>query len=80
MGGAFNVQGFLDGLVALVLALGGFILKNQQKAIDHQADRHDALVKALPDTYARRDDVKDAMARVEAMLNRIEAKVDNRPS
>lgn len=80
MGGAFNLQGFVDGLIALILALGGFIVRNQQKAIDHQTDRHDALVKALPDTYARRDDVKDALLDMKAALIRIEARIGSHPT
>lgn len=60
----------LNGLLTILVAAGGFIIKGQAEAIkDLQAD-----LKAIPEVYARRDDVKDGFKEIKEMLQRLDNK------
>ncbi len=65
---AFNVVG------GLLIGLGGWIMKSMHSEIK---DNRDAIAK-LPETYARRDDVKDMKQEIIDALQRIEDKVDRK--
>lgn len=58
--------------------LGGWILTTLWKEIKDARQDHANLIRDLPETYARRDDVKDGFRDINAMLNRIEAKIDGK--
>lgn len=79
MGSPFSIQGVLDILVALVGALGTFVLKNMRD--DHKAleRKHDDLALSLPGVYARRDDMKASLDEVKTMLRRIEDRLGTTP-
>lgn len=67
---AFNVVAGLCG------AIGGWLLRIVWDAM--QQLRHDlqVLEKGLPETYARRDDVRDFTDRIDQRFDRIEEKLD----
>ncbi len=73
-----NLQSVLDVVVALAGALGAWILKVVWTEIKDAREDHEKLVRGLPETYARRDDVREAMQRVEALFSRIDAKLDQK--
>jgi len=77
-----TIQILFDVLVALVSGLGGWILATMWKEIKDARKDHSDLIGKLPETYARRDDVADAISRIErAMtdgLNRIFDKLDGK--
>lgn len=70
------LQWFVDLAVTLVLAIGGGVLKAiRDDHRDLRAD-HENLAKALPETYARRDDVKEGFADLKRQHAEISAKLD----
>lgn len=75
----FGAQGFVDALVALALALGGFVLKGLRDEQTALTRKHDALVDTLPNVYARRDDVRADLDDIKTIMRRIEDKIDARP-
>jgi hypothetical protein len=64
--------------VALVGALGAAILKATWDEIRSVRNEHTTLAASLPETYARRDDVKGGFSRIEGTLSRIEDKLDRK--
>ena len=63
-------------------ALGGWILSTMWKEIKDARDDHAELLKTLPETYARRDDMAGALERLEnavtAGFNRLYDKIDGK--
>lgn len=74
--GASILQWLLDATLGVVMLLGGFVLKSFRA--DHQAlvKRHNDLEHSIPETYARRDDVKDGFAEMRAQHAEIARKLD----
>ena len=72
------VQWGLDAVVGIALTVGGGIVNAIRTDHKELEAKHDRLENNIPATYARRDDVKDTMDRVEAMFTRIEAKLDRK--
>jgi hypothetical protein len=70
------VHWIFSGLQAVVLFLGGFVLKGFRD--DHNAltARHEALALSLPETYARRDDMKEGFAELRRQQEQMNAKLD----
>jgi len=70
--------GFMDwqtvgnALYGLVLLLGGTLMKLLHSNVKQLEDKVDAL----PNIYARRDDVKDGFSDMKQTLLRIESKLD----
>ncbi len=79
VGSVLPFQGFIDGAAALVMALGGLILKGLKDEQTEQRERHNDLARTLPDTYARRDDLKAAVEDVKISLRRIEDRLGTTP-
>lgn len=71
-------QIIVDVIFTLGGGLGGWILTTLWKEIKDARRDHSDLARSLPDTYARRDDVKDGFKDINAFLNRIEAKIDGK--
>lgn len=73
---AESVQYGLDGLVALVLTIGGSVVKGLRS--DHRDLQQDVdkLIADLPNIYARRDDVRDGFERMDRQHREISAKLD----
>lgn len=69
---AFNIAMTLAG------ALGGFVLSATWNAVIKLQADHQALQKSISDTYLRRDDFRIHAERIEAMLIRIENKLDDK--
>lgn len=63
-----------DAVLSLVAFLGGWILKYMHSEV---SDLKEDL-KRIPDTYARKDDVKDKFDLIQSTLIRIETKLDNK--
>jgi len=80
--GALSPQTLFDVVMTLGSGLGGWVLGTMWKEIKDARREHSELLKALPETYARRDDVAEAISRIErAMtdgLNRIFDKLDGK--
>lgn len=70
------VQWILDLVAALVLMMGGGIVKAIRDDGQGLRKDHDELVRSLPETYARRDDVRDGFARIEKQQAEMNAKLD----
>jgi hypothetical protein len=71
-------QSIINIVFALGGGLGGWILTTLWKEIKDARKDHSELRDALPNTYARRDDVKDGFRDINAVLNRIEGKLDGK--
>lgn len=69
---AFNVA------MALAGALGGFVLSATWNALTRMQADLQTLQKSISDTYLRRDDFRIHAERIEAMLIRIENKLDDK--
>lgn len=79
--------GILGVVVTIALAFGSFFLRHlnekfdlHSKRVEEHAKRFEDLevdIKKLPETYARRDDVKSKFDEVLSTLNRIDGKIDN---
>lgn len=70
MQGAFNVA------VGLISAVGGWFFRILWEAQSKLRDDLAELERGLPQTYARRDDVRDLTNAVFERLDRLEAKID----
>jgi hypothetical protein len=75
---AESLHWVVDGLGGIIMAVVSWVMKGVRDDHKDLADKHEALAAAIPETYARRDDMKDTMLRVEAMFTRIEAKLDRK--
>ena len=60
--------------IALAGAFGGWILSNIYRSIE----RLDADVRAMPHTYVTRDDFRDDIKEVKAMLAKVMDKLDGK--
>lgn len=69
---AFNWAG------AALLAAAGWVMKALHAEVKEARKDHADLVRALPETYARRDDVKEGFQEVRDTLKRIEDKLDRK--
>ena len=74
-----TIQGVMDGAGALLLALGGFVLNGLKSEQTEQRVRHERLAVSLPETYARRDDVKALGDELKGSLRRIEDRLGTTP-
>ena len=68
--GALSPQTLCDVVMTLGSGLGGWVLGTMWKEIKDARREHSELLKALPETYARRDDVADAISRIESALDK----------
>jgi hypothetical protein len=75
---AADWQVIIDVIFTLGGGLGGWILTTMWRELKDARRDHADLVDKLPDTYARRDDVKDGFRDINAVLNRIEGKLDGK--
>lgn len=64
----------VDALLAVVTAVGGWFVKGLQSSIERVSDRLDTL----PDTYARRDDVREMYGQILDNLKDISNKIDRK--
>jgi hypothetical protein len=67
---AFNVAILIAG------AIGGWALRTIWDAVSNLRDTVSELERSLPETYARRDDMKDLVSTLVARFDRLEEKVD----
>ncbi len=63
-----------DAALSLIAFLGGWILKYMHSEVATLKED----LKKLPETYARKDDVKDKFDLIQNTLMRIETKLDNK--
>lgn len=88
---AVDWQVFFNIAATLVGALGGWILKTLWSATETlRADLNKLnerigagmaeLERQIPNVYVRRDDFREAVGRIEAILGRIEDKLDTKVS
>lgn len=80
-----DFQVLFDIALGLAGAFGGWVLKMMYDKINgldkdlfEQSKSFQSLVEKLPDTYARRDDVKDKFDQLLAACVRIEGKIDTK--
>ncbi len=71
-------QTVVNWVFGLAGALVSFVLKSTWESLKEVARDLSALQKSIADTYVRRDDFKDHADRVEAVLTRIESKLDSK--
>lgn len=71
-------QTLINGLFAVVGSLGGFVLKTCWDAMTSMRRDLVSLQESISRNYVRRDDFRDHAQRVETVLDRIEAKLDNK--
>lgn len=64
----------IDGLFALTTAVGGWFVKGLQNSIDRVSERLDTL----PNTYARRDDVREMYGQILTGIDKINDKLDKK--
>jgi hypothetical protein len=69
-----DINSMFNAVLSLVAFLGGWIIKYMHSEVT--ALKED--LKRLPDTYARKDDVKDKFDMIQSTLSRIETKLDNK--
>ncbi len=67
-----GLQWGLDALFSALMGLGGLVVTGIRSDHKDLAEKHDSLVNSLPQTYARRDDVKDGFNELKQSLRRIE--------
>ena len=71
-------QQAFDGAVALVFTGIGWFLSTLYRDMRSLEQNLTELVQELPNTYARRDDLRDMMSEVRAALRRIEDQLDGK--
>lgn len=74
-------QWLINLVIGLCGAFGAYVLRSvsaEQKEMQDAHARLAARMDNLPNIYARRDDMKDAIERVETVLARIEQKIDGK--
>ncbi len=76
--GGLSAQTLFDVAIALGGALGGWVVGTMWQEIKAARQDHSDLMKTLPETYARRDDVADALKRIEDGLTRIFQRLDDK--
>ena len=73
-----DAQALINTLFGVIGAIGGFMLKAMWDAIKSLQVEMSALQASVLANYVRRDDFKDHATRIEAMLVRIEDKLDGK--
>ena len=76
-----DAQFLINLIVALCGGFGAWVLRAVAKEIGELSTAHRLLadkMENLPNVYARRDDVKEAMRRIEEAVLRIESKLDQK--
>ena len=76
-----DAQFLINLIVALCGGFGAWVLRAVAKEIGELSTAHRLLadkMENLPNVYARRDDVKEAMRRIEEAVLRIESKLDHK--
>lgn len=76
-----DVQWLINLIIALCGAFGAYVLRSvsaEQKDMQEAHARLAARIDNMPNVYARRDDLKDAIERIETVLDRIESKIDRK--
>lgn len=63
---------------AVIAAIGTWVLNSLHIEIRETRDELALLVRELPETYARRDDLRELMSDLKASLIRIEGKLDGK--
>lgn len=74
-------QWLINLVIGLCGAFGAYVLRSVSAEQKEMQDAHARLAERmdrLPDLYARRDDVKEAMQRIEVVLRRIEDRLDDK--
>lgn len=71
-------QWMLNSVFGLAGALGGFVLKATWDALSALQKDMAALQDKISNTYVRRDDFRDHASKLEAVLTRIERKLDEK--
>jgi hypothetical protein len=69
-----DINILFNAVLSLVAFLGGWIIRYMHSEVTALKDD----LKRLPDTYARKDDVKDKFDMIQSTLTRIETKLDNK--
>ena len=76
-----EIQWLINLIIGLCGAFGAYVLRSvsaEQKDMQDAHARLAARMDNLPNVYARRDDLKDAIERIETVLDRIESKIDRK--
>lgn len=74
----FDLQSMVNWLFGIVAAIIGYVVRHLHGKTEQRIEVLEAELRGIPETYARRDDVKEMKREIIDMLNRIETKVDNR--
>lgn len=73
-----GLQVGFDAFLSIVSGFGLYVMNGMRQDHRELSSRQDELAKSLPDTYARRDDVRAALQSLEAVqasLHRIEGRL-----
>ena len=68
----FSLEAVLTGL----LSIGAFVINAVRGDVAKLQEAHDTLAEQIPAVYARRDDMKDAILRIEDQHRQMNAKLD----
>jgi hypothetical protein len=74
----FDLQSTINWLFGVVVGVIGYVVRHLHGKAEQRISILEAELKLLPETYSRRDDVKEMKREILEMLSRIETKVDNR--
>lgn len=74
----FDLQSMVNWLFGIVAAIIGYVVRHLHGKTERRIEILEAELKVLPETYSRRDDVKEMKREIMESLARIETKVDNR--
>lgn len=72
------IPGFIKGLVAFILAVLGWNIKNMKHDLDTVEDGLHRLKEDIPSTYLTKQDFRHFEDRIFPMLHRIDSKLDNK--
>lgn len=73
-----DVQYIVDGVIALIGALFGWLFKIVWDAIKDLKDDIKETNKVIHEQYVRKDDYRAEMSKIESMFNRIMDKLDGK--
>lgn len=74
----FDLQSTINWLFGVVVGVIGYVVRHLHGKAEQRISILEAELKLLPETYSRRDDVKEMKREILEMLSRIETKVGNR--
>lgn len=74
----FDLQSMVNWLFGIAAAIIGYVVRHLHGKTERRIEILETEFKSLPETYSRRDDVKEMKREILEMLSRIETKVDNR--